>query len=63
MIQQIAGAAEEQSTATRQIASDLETVAQVTRDSSSGSGESVRASQELSVLAMDLQSIVGNFKV
>ncbi len=63
MIQQIAGAAEEQSTATRQIASDLETVAQVTRESSSGSFESAKASHDLSLLATELQSIVGNFRV
>lgn len=63
MIQQIAGAAEEQSTATRQIASDLETVAQVTRESSSGSSESAKASHDLSILATELQSIVGNFRV
>jgi len=63
MIQQIAGAAEEQSMATRQIASDLETVAQVNRESSSGSSESVKASQDLSLLARELQSVVGNFKV
>ncbi|MDT7041875.1 methyl-accepting chemotaxis protein [Candidatus Nitronereus thalassa] len=63
MIQQIAGAAEEQSTVTRQIASDLETVAQVTRDSSSGSAESAKASHDLSMLATELQAIVGNFRV
>lgn len=63
MIQQIAGAAEEQSTATIQIASDLETVAQVTRESSSGSTESAKASHDLSLLATELQTIVGNFRV
>jgi len=63
MIQKIAGAAEEQSMATRQIASDLETVAQVNRESSSGSSDSVKASQDLSLLARELQSVVGNFKV
>ncbi len=63
MIQHIAGAAEEQSMATRQIASDLDTGAQVTRESSNGSSESVKASQDLSLLATELQSIVGNFKV
>lgn len=63
MIQQIAGAAEEQSTATRQIASDLETVAQVSRESSNGSSESAKASHDLNVLATELQTIVGNFRV
>ena len=63
MIQQIAGAAEEQSVATKQIADDLETVAQVSRESSSGSGESAKASHDLSQLAAELQGIVGTFKV
>ena len=63
MIQQIAGAAEEQSVATKQIADDLETVAQVSRESSSGSEESAKASHDLSRLATELQSIVGEFKV
>lgn len=63
MIQQIAGAAEEQSVATKQIADDLETVAQVSRESSSGSGESAKASHDLSQLAAELQGIVSTFKV
>ncbi len=63
MIQQIAGAAEEQSVATKQISDDLETVAQVSRESSSGSEESAKASHDLSRLATELQSIVGEFKV
>ncbi|RMH36154.1 MAG: methyl-accepting chemotaxis protein [Nitrospirae bacterium] len=63
MIQQIAQAAEEQSTATKQIAGDLEAVAQVTRDTSSGASESAKASQELNALAAKLQGLVSSFKV
>ena len=63
MIQQIADAAEEQSSATRQIASDLEAVAQSTKEASGGVSESARASQDLSILATELQSLVGTFRV
>ena len=63
MIQQIAGAAEQQSVATKQIADDLETVAQVSRESSSGSDASAKASRNLSQLATELQGIVSEFKV
>ncbi|HET9961022.1 MAG TPA: methyl-accepting chemotaxis protein [Nitrospiraceae bacterium] len=63
MIRQIAVASEEQSVATQQIASDIENVAKVTKDSSSGAHESAKASQDLSQLAVELQGIVGGFKV
>lgn len=63
MIQQIAEASEEQSVATKQIASDLEAVTQVSRDSSVGSSESAKASHDLSRLSTDLQSIVKGFRV
>ncbi|HZS11038.1 MAG TPA: methyl-accepting chemotaxis protein [Nitrospirales bacterium] len=63
MIRQIAVSAEQQSVATQQIAGDLETVAKVTKDSASGAGESARASHDLSLLATELQSVVGGFKI
>ena len=63
MIRQIAVAAEEQSVATQQIASDLETVARVSKESESGACESAKASQDLSLLATELQKIVSCFKV
>jgi methyl-accepting chemotaxis protein len=63
MIRQIAVAAEEQSVATQQIASDLETVARVSKESESGATESAKASQDLSLLATELQKIVSCFKV
>lgn len=63
MIRQIAVASEEQSVATQQIASDIENVAKVTKESSSGAHESAKASQDLSQLAVELQGIVGGFKI
>ncbi|MBA5868744.1 MAG: DUF3365 domain-containing protein [Nitrospira sp. CR2.1] len=63
MIRQIAVASEEQSVATQQIASDIENVAKVTKESSSGAHESAKASHDLSQLAVELQGIVGGFKI
>lgn len=63
MIQQIAQAAEEQSVATRQIASDLESVTQTTRETTQGVTQSAQACRDLSVLACDLQKMVRAFKV
>jgi methyl-accepting chemotaxis protein len=63
MIRQIAVAAEEQSVATQQIAGDLENVAKVSKESAGGASESAKASHDLSLLATELQGIVGNFKV
>ncbi len=63
MIQQIAAAAEQQSTTTHQIAKDLEAVTQVGEETSSGAVESAKRSHELRGLAEDLQGIVSTFKV
>jgi methyl-accepting chemotaxis protein len=62
-IQHIAHAAEEQSAATRQIAGDLESMTQTTRQTSSGVSTSAKACRHLRVLAGDLQKLVGSFKV
>ena len=63
MIQQIAAAAEEQSTTTYQIARDLEAVSQVGEETSGGAEESARRSHELRGLAGELQQIITTFKV
>ncbi|MEW6248570.1 MAG: methyl-accepting chemotaxis protein [Nitrospirota bacterium] len=63
MIRQIAVASEEQSVATQQIASDIENVAKITKESAAGANESAKASQDLSKLAIELQAIVGGFKM
>jgi methyl-accepting chemotaxis protein len=63
MIRQIAAAVEEQTVATQQIAGDLETVARVSRETAGGATESAKASHDLSLLATELQGIVGSFKI
>lgn len=63
MIRHIAVASEEQSVATKQIADDIDKVAQVTRESATGAGESAKASQDLSQMAIELQDVVSIFQV
>lgn len=63
MIRQIAVASEEQSIAARQIAGDIENVANVTKESASGASESAKASHDLSQMAIELQTLVGTFQV
>jgi methyl-accepting chemotaxis protein len=63
MIQQIAGAAEEQSNATQQIAGDLEAMAQTTRRTISGVADSAQSCHQLITLANDLRKTVSAFKV
>ncbi|MDH4194124.1 MAG: methyl-accepting chemotaxis protein [Nitrospirota bacterium] len=63
MIQEIANATEEQSTATRQIANDLESMTQTTRQTTSGISKSAKACHDLSLLVGDLQKLVRSFKV
>jgi methyl-accepting chemotaxis protein len=41
----------------------LENVAKVSKESAGGAGESAKASHDLSMLATELQTIVGSFKV
>ena len=63
MIEHIASAADEQSNATKQIASDLEAVAQSGKEASSGVAESAKASRDLNALTAELQGLVSTFKV
>ncbi|NOS76347.1 MAG: methyl-accepting chemotaxis protein [Nitrospira sp.] len=63
MIRHIAVASEEQSVVTKQIAGDIDNVAQVTQESATGAGESAKASQGLSQMAIELQDVVGIFQV
>jgi len=62
-IQEITHATEEQSTATQQMASDLEAMNETTRQTARGVFQSAKACQDLCVLAGDLQKLVGSFKV
>lgn len=63
MIQQITNATAEQSTATRDMASDLETMTQTTRQTARGVLESAKACHAIRALARDLRQLVGSFKV
>lgn len=62
MTTQIATAATQQSAATEQISQALEQIAHITGDSAAGSHQSARACQDLSVLALDMQKLVGEFR-
>lgn len=62
-IQHIAKTSEEQSTATRQIASDLQFMTHATRQTTSGVFQSAKAWHDLRLLAVDLQRLVETMKV
>ncbi len=63
MITHIATAATEQSSASDEINKNMEQIAQLVNSSSSGAQESAKACHDLSGLALDLQKMVGNFKL
>ncbi len=63
VIQQIATASEEQSTAADQISNDIESVASITKETSTGAQHIVQASTEMASLASNLQRIVSMFKI
>ena len=63
MIAQIATAATEQAATTQEVSSNVEQIARITNESSSGAQQSARACQELSALALDLQKLVGQFRL
>jgi methyl-accepting chemotaxis protein len=63
MISQIAGAAAEQSTATDEASANIEKIAQVTRETATGTRQSVHACRELTTLALELQHLAGQFKL
>jgi methyl-accepting chemotaxis protein len=63
MVQQIASAAEEMSTTSEQISRDIEQIATVSRETSGSSEQTARASTELAELSINLQGIVGEFKL
>lgn len=63
MIMQIATAAGEQSKATDDITSSISQIAGLTQQSSSAAEETARACTDLSSLALDLQELVGQFKL
>ena len=63
MVTHIATAATEQASATEQVNSNMEQIAKMVHQSSIGAQESARACQDLSNLALDLQQLVGRFKL
>ncbi len=63
MVQSIAAAAEQQSSASGVIAKSVEEINAVTRESAAGAGQAAQASMELSKQAESLQQIVQRFKV
>jgi methyl-accepting chemotaxis protein len=63
MITQIATASTQQTTATEDMSRNVEHIAELVKTSASGAQESARACQELSGVALDLQEMVGNFKL
>jgi methyl-accepting chemotaxis protein len=63
MIAQIATAAQQQSSATDQIRHSMESIAQITRESTMSAEQSAKASQDLANLALDLRQVVSHFKL
>jgi methyl-accepting chemotaxis protein len=63
MITHIASAATEQSSASEAVNTNMEQIANLARESAEGAKQSAQACQDLSGLALDLQKMVGTFKV
>jgi methyl-accepting chemotaxis protein len=63
MVQSIAAASEQQSTASTQIARNIEQIDSITRESLQGAQQSAMAAAQLSTQAEGLQRIVNQFKV
>jgi methyl-accepting chemotaxis protein len=63
MITHIATAATQQSRATEEVNANVEQIASLVKASADGAQQSARACEELSTLALDLQRMVGNFKL
>jgi methyl-accepting chemotaxis protein len=63
MIMHIATAATQQSSATEQVNSNMEQIAKLVQESSVGAQQAAKACADLSNLALDLQGLVGRFKL
>ncbi len=63
MITHIATAATEQSSASDQVNANMDQIARLVKESAVGAQQSAKACQDLSGLALDLQKMVGNFKL
>jgi len=63
MIMHIATAATQQSSATEQVNSNMEQIAKLVQESAVGAQQAAKACADLSNLALDLQGLVGRFKL
>lgn len=63
MAMQVAAASEEQSSAAEQISNNIEALSNVTHETSAGINQIARASEDLSRLTINLQELVGRFKL
>ncbi|HZZ14751.1 MAG TPA: methyl-accepting chemotaxis protein, partial [Candidatus Sulfotelmatobacter sp.] len=63
MITEIATAANQQSSTTEQVNMNIEQIAKLVKESAVGAQQSATACQDLSSLALDLQTMVGRFKL
>jgi methyl-accepting chemotaxis protein len=63
MITHIATAATQQSAATGEVNQNMDQIARLVKESALGAQQSAKACQDLSGLALDLQKMVGNFKL
>ncbi|MDT8067778.1 MAG: methyl-accepting chemotaxis protein [Terriglobia bacterium] len=63
MITHIATASTEQSTATQQVNANMEQISSLVQESAMGAEQSAKACTDLSDLALDLQKLVGRFKL
>ncbi len=63
MVQQIATAAEEQSTTGTQVSSNLESVAEIARETAGVVQNSTESTQDLDLMAHELQQLVDDFKL
>jgi methyl-accepting chemotaxis protein len=63
MITEIATAANQQSSTTEQVNMNIEQIARLVKESAIGAQQSATACQDLSSLALDLQTMVGKFKL
>jgi methyl-accepting chemotaxis protein len=63
MVQQIASATNEMTATSEQISRDIESIATISKETSVGSEQTSHASGELARLSLDLQRVVGDFKL
>ena len=63
MVNQVAAASEEQSSAAEEISRSIESINRVTQESAQGIQQVARAAEDLSRLTVNLQDLVGRFKI